>query len=293
MTSPILTLLHHIEKTLRKLGSGIRKQSLRDTKEMFERLTAFLDCLKESLPNEFREEIFGAFNGHMSYMEHFIEKKDFDYIESNFADIVEHDFPDVRRQIYSFIERGKTRKSKVTPLSNDVFVVHGKDHKSLEELKKMLKGFGLNPIILHEEASGSRTIVEKLEKYSNVGYAFVMLTPDDGLFNLAKVEETLTRIEAMALRREEEDDLFLDSFVNTLTKVARQNVILEFGYFMGLLGRDRVCCLYKGNVKLPSDMHGIVYIPFKESVNSVKTKIIKELKEAGYENLYPPSVPKP
>ena len=53
--------------------------------------------------------------------------------------------------------------------------------------------------------------------------------------------------------------------------------------FMGLLGRDRVCCLYKGDVELPSDMHGIVYIPFKESVNEVRDRIIKELEEAGYE----------
>jgi len=63
---------------------------------------------------------------------------------------------------------------------------------------------------------------------------------------------------------------------------ARQNVILEFGYFMGLLGRNRVCCLYKGEVELPSDMSGIAYIPFKESVDEVRDKIVKELKAADY-----------
>jgi len=72
-----------------------------------------------------------------------------------------------------------------------------------------------------------------------------------------------------------------------------QNPILEFGFFIGRPGRDRVCCLYKESAELPSDMQGIVYISFKESVNEVKDKIMKELKEAGYENLYPPSVPKP
>jgi len=71
--------------------------------------------------------------------------------------------------------------------------------------------------------------------------------------------------------------------IKLLKPRARQNVVLEFGYFMGLLGRDRVCCLYKGNVELPSDMHGIVYISFKESVTEVRNKIIKELKAAGYE----------
>lgn len=64
---------------------------------------------------------------------------------------------------------------------------------------------------------------------------------------------------------------------------ARQNVVLELGYFIGKLSRDRVCCLHKGDVELPSDMHGIVYIFFKKSVNEVRHKIIKELKEAGYE----------
>ena len=62
-----------------------------------------------------------------------------------------------------------------------------------------------------------------------------------------------------------------------------QNVILELGYSIGQLRRDRVCCLYKGNVELPSDMHVIVYIPFKESVNEVGDKIAKELKAASYE----------
>ena len=120
----------------------------------------------------------------------------------------------------------------------------------------MLVGFALNPIVLHEKPSGSRTIVEKLEKYSDVGYVFVILTPDD-------VGSSF-------------DALFT-------SPRARQNVVLEFGYFIGLLSRDRVCCLYKGEVELPSDMQGIVYIPFEESVNECRDKIASELKEAGYD----------
>ena len=74
---------------------------------------------------------------------------------------------------------------------------------------------------------------------------------------------------------------------------ARQNVIFEMGYFWGLLKRKRVCCLLKGDVEKPSDIEGIVYIPFKDSVREVKEMIIKELKAAGYKDLYPPSVPPP
>jgi predicted nucleotide-binding protein len=64
---------------------------------------------------------------------------------------------------------------------------------------------------------------------------------------------------------------------------ARQNVVLEFGYFMDLLTRNRVCCLYKGNIDLPSDMHGICYVPFQNSISEVKQTILKELEAAGYQ----------
>jgi len=150
------------------------------------------------------------------------------------------------------------------PLSKDIFIVHGSDLFHVEELKIMLEDFGLNPIILHEQVSGGLTIVEKLEKYAeNVGYAFVILTPDDRLWY---------HVVYRGLRATEEQAIFR----------ARQNVILEFGYFMGLLGRDKVCCLYKGNVELPSDMHGIVYNSFNDSVFEQRSMIMKELKEAGY-----------
>ena len=188
--------------------------------------------------------------------------------------------------------------------SRNVFIVHGREHKPLRELKTMLGGFGLNPIVLHEQPSGSRTIVEKLEKYSNVGYAFVMLTPDDVGFLSDEFYEAMNGYIGLfhGIRGDFDPDAqrarqqlyrkFRD-IAKRVKRRARQNVILEFGYFIGKLGRHRVCCLHKGDVELPSDMHGIVYIPFKESVNEVKEKIEKELEEAGYENLYPPSVPKP
>lgn len=182
-------------------------------------------------------------------------------------------------------------------LRKNVFIVHGRDHKPMEELKEMLKGFGLKPIVLHEQPSGSRTIVEKLEKYSNVGYAFVILTTEDiGALaedvlgtSMNKVTEStrpLTQvIEELFMTAHNKQMRFklLELFSQFFTNRARQNVVLEFGYFIGLLGRDRVCCLYKGDIELPSDMHGIVYVPFKESVNEVKNKIIKELTEVGYQ----------
>lgn len=176
----------------------------------------------------------------------------------------------------------KTRKAPKAKPSRRIFIVHGRDLKPVNELKTMLEELGLKPIVLHEQPSGSRTVIEKLEKYSkNVSYAFVILTPEDGLFNLATLIRTVDESEAQPLSRKEKDDLFLELFGKITTKVARQNVILEFGYFIGKLGRDHVCCLYKGDVQLPSDMQGIVYVPFKNSVREAKKDILKELKAVG------------
>jgi predicted nucleotide-binding protein len=64
---------------------------------------------------------------------------------------------------------------------------------------------------------------------------------------------------------------------------ARPNVIFEFGYFVGRLGRGSVCCLHTGNVTLPSDVSGVIYKSFKENVEEVGYAISKELKAFGYQ----------
>jgi predicted nucleotide-binding protein len=172
------------------------------------------------------------------------------------------------------------RPSRVTEetTSENVFIVHGRDHKPMKELKAMLKEFGLNPIVLHEQTSGSITVVEKLERYSKgIGFAFILLTPDDALV-------PTTKGAAINEKRGIAGQVY--GYHTKPIFRARQNVILEFGFFIAKITRKRVCCLYKVDTELPydvpSDMHEIVYILFKESVNEVKDKIIKELKEAGY-----------
>ena len=166
----------------------------------------------------------------------------------------------VTRQFISKPPERKIQEVKKVPklpnMSRNIFIVHGRDTAPAFELARILKNLKLKPIILSEQPSGSRTIIEKLEKYSNVGYAFVILTPDD--------------VGGLANRKE------------GLEQRARQNVILEFGYFTGLLGRDRVACLYKGDIELPSDMLGVVYIQFNKSVKEVYWYIIKELRAVGY-----------
>ena len=158
---------------------------------------------------------------------------------------------------------------KSVPLRNEVFISHGKDLKPMNELKTMLVDFGLTPVVLSEQPSGSKTVIEKLETCSDVGYAFVILTPDD-LGGYVELGSKWSRP-----RR-------LRKFLKTAHNRPRQNVVLEFGYFVGKLGRDRVACLLKKPVEQPSDMQGIVYLSFKESLEEVRAGIIKELNAVGY-----------
>lgn len=153
------------------------------------------------------------------------------------------------------IDKSQTEDKK--DLSKKVFIVHGHDDTAKSELALIISSLGFEPIILHEQANEGMTLIEKLEKHSDVGYAFILLTPDD--------------VGSSANQRE------------NLHARARQNVVFEFGLFAGKLGRNRVCCIYKGDIELPSDLHGLVYIPFTNSINEKQIDIIRELKAAGYQ----------
>jgi len=190
------------------------------------------------------------------------------------------------------LSKGNENEVKIKA-KKTVFIVHGTDHESVNELKIFLKEVGIEPIILHEQPSRGLTIIEKLEEYSNVGYAFVLLTPDDFsvkkediLFSLRKYlrsdNPTLEQITQHLLHISSRDQgiRILSEILPAINNRARQNVILEFGYFIGRIGRRKVCCLYKGNVELPSDMHGICYLPFRNRIFEVKETILKELRAA-------------
>ena len=164
----------------------------------------------------------------------------------------------------------KTNPEEPLALKKEVFISHGKDLKPLNELKAMLVGFSLSPVVLSEQPSGGKTVMEKLEAYSDVGFVFVILTPDD-LGGFVEMGSKWSRPQR------------LRKFLKNAYPRPRQNVILEFGFFVGKLGRDRVACLLKKPVEQPSDMQGIVYLSFKESLNEIKAEILKELEAAGYE----------
>ena len=163
----------------------------------------------------------------------------------------------------------KGTKPKKGSVKKRVFIAHGKDMKPLNELKEIVTKFGLTPVVLSEQPSGGRTVMEKLEAYSDVGFAFIILTPDD-LGGYVEAGSKWSRPQR------------LRKFLRTAQNRPRQNVILEFGFFVGKLGRDRVACLLKKPVEQPSDMQGIVYLSFKESLHEIKDEILRELQEAGY-----------
>lgn len=143
-----------------------------------------------------------------------------------------------------------------------VFVVHGRDEVAKTNLEVFLHEIGLEPVVLHRQADEGMTIIEKFEKHSDVGYAFILLTPDEVAYLAA--EESKTDGERSKEFR------------------ARPNVIFEFGYFVGKLGRSRVCCLYTGDVSLPSDVSGMIYKRYERSIEEVAYSVIKDLKASGY-----------
>ena len=138
-----------------------------------------------------------------------------------------------------------------------VFIVHGHDEGPSAMVARFISDIGLEPVILHEQPDQGMTIIEKLEANSNVGYAIVILTPDDlGRSKTERVEEEKSR--------------------------ARQNVILELGYFLSHLGRDKVIALRKDKVQIPSDYMGVLYTPFDDA-RAWHLKLAKEMETAGYD----------
>lgn len=141
-----------------------------------------------------------------------------------------------------------------------VFVVYGHDEPARKDLEAMLRRWGLEPLILDQLPSEGQTIIEKLEKYqAEVKFAVVLATPDDEGYKAGKVDEKAYR--------------------------ARQNVVLELGMLLSLLGRSRVAILLKSQLQMerPSDIHGLIYIPFKDDVNKeAGTLLAKEMAAQGY-----------
>lgn len=139
---------------------------------------------------------------------------------------------------------------------SQVFIVHGHDDEAKTKTARFIERLGLKSIILHEQASGSKTVIEKIEAYSNVGFGIVLYTACDiG----AKAEEN-----------------------PKYKSRARQNVVFEHGFLNGKIGRENVCALVKGEIETPNDISGVVYVKMDED-DAWHLKIARELRNSGYE----------
>lgn len=137
----------------------------------------------------------------------------------------------------------------------DVFIVHGHNNAVRTELRDICTGLGLSPIVLVEQNDLGLTIIEKFEYYArSCSFAFVLMTPDD-LTSAPSDGEGRLR--------------------------ARQNVIMELGWFMAYLGRDRVAILHQGELEIPSDITGVITMRFDQRVGELAAAVATRLRIAG------------
>lgn len=143
------------------------------------------------------------------------------------------------------------------PPSDEVFVVHGHDDSILHQVMRLLVQLSLKGVVLRELPSEGRAIIEKLEHYSNVGFAIILMTADDMGGSAEQVSQ------------------------GNFFPRARQNVVLELGYFAAKLSRKRLCVLKEAGVEEPSDILGIVYTEIDKH-GAWRLALGKELRAAGY-----------
>ncbi len=141
-----------------------------------------------------------------------------------------------------------------SPNTRQVFVVHGRDGAAKEKVRTFLNKLDLEPVIFDEQPNQGQTVIEKFEGNADVGFAVVLFTPDDAGGLADSSNEPRPR--------------------------ARQNVIFELGFFVGKLGRKKVCVLHKGDVEIMSDYQGVIYVAM-DKAGGWQLGLAKELKSAG------------
>ncbi|MEM6186916.1 nucleotide-binding protein [Shewanella vaxholmensis] len=260
-----------------------KQQLLKDLKQLKQRLTSDVSMAFYEKGRDYGYERVGAwFNKTSSFFAEHMPREvnelgrigkdcmtvrcgqiesDYDYFRRVYFNrldaFMESRINDVKNDDYDFtpIQKKVKQVEAATPeaKSKKVFIVHGHDGHVKERTARFIEKLGFEAIILHEQVNKSRTIIEKIEDYSDVtDFAIVLYTPDD-----------LGVIKTNA---------------DSLQPRARQNVIFEHGFLMGKLGRENVVPLVEGDIELPNDISGIVYVS-----ENWEMKIAQEMQEAGYD----------
>lgn len=148
--------------------------------------------------------------------------------------------------------------SQIFEENKRIFIVHGRDINMRDKVEAFLGKLRIENVILENEANRGRTVIEKfLEKVKGCGFAVVLMSADD-------------------------KGHLVDEGTNPMYR-ARQNVVLELGFFLGKLGRDKIIVLHPDEISIekPSDFEGIVYLPY-DNKGAWKHKFIRELKAAKF-----------
>ncbi len=162
-------------------------------------------------------------------------------------------------KVLGLTENKGNREEKSNRYGKDIFVVYGQDNSLKNELEATLRRWNLNPLILNQLPSDGATIIEKLERYANnnVKFGIVIATPDD------------------EGRKKEINQ--------KLRPRVRQNVVLELGILLARLGREKVAILLKQteDMEKPSDIDGLIYFPFSNSIEEIKVELAKAMLNKG------------
>jgi len=169
----------------------------------------------------------------------------------NYLDVISK-LEDKRLDAAAKPETNGAKVPAVIPTVPTIFIVHGHDDAAKHNVTRVIQQLtGIEPTILHEQANGGRTVLEKFETHAaKAAAAIVLLTPDDQ-GSKSGASESKPR--------------------------ARQNVVFELGYFFGRLGRGKVIAITQGNVELPSDLIGLVYID--RETNNWQLQLARELEQ--------------
>lgn len=187
----------------------------------------------------------------------YISREDIVSYDNHTKDITKKVFSSAEERIKSnHVETNTKDTAEIELDGTKVFIVHGHDDLAKAETARFIEKMGFEPIVLHEQASSGNTIIEKIEKYSNVGFGVVLYTPCDLGAKSSEKPELKSR--------------------------ARQNVVFEHGFLNGKLGRHNVCALVKGDVETPNDISGVVYVPM-DAHGAWKIALAKEMRNSGYD----------
>ncbi len=197
--------------------------------------------------NEFEGELF---IDHVENYEDYVKKKIYKYREYLTESL--KSLEGIRSRLELFEEPEHPKRI----FGDKIFIVHGHDEGAKHKVARFIGDLDLTETILDEQPGQGQTMIEKFEEHADeAGLAIVLLTADD-----------------IGAPKDQKDNL---------QPRARQNVILELGYFIGLLGRKRICLLYEEGVELPSDIKGLEYVPL-DNADGWKIKLAVGMRAAGF-----------